>query len=105
MGGNGNILIKNGIVVFEKETTKTDILVQNGIVKSFGKIKDDDIEIIDADGCYVFPGFIDMHTHLDDTIGKYYLADTYDSASEVALENGITTLFNFITQKKRKYAH
>ncbi len=99
MGGNGNILIKNGIVVFEKETTKTDILVQNGIVKSFGKIKDDDIEIIDADGCYVFPGFIDMHTHLDDTIGKYYLADTYDSASEVALENGITTLFNFITQK------
>ena len=41
MGGNGNILIKNGIVVFEKETTKTDILVQNGIVKSFGKIKDD----------------------------------------------------------------
>lgn len=99
MSGNGNILIKNGIVVFENETAKTDILVQNGIIKSFGNIKENDFEIIDAEGCYVFPGFIDMHTHLDDTIGKYCLADTYDSASEVALENGITTLFNFITQK------
>ncbi len=99
MGNNGKILIKNGIVVFENETAKTDIFVQNGVIKSFGETGGQGIKAIDAEGCYVFPGFIDMHTHLDDHIGKFYLADTYDSASDAALENGITTLFNFITQK------
>lgn len=99
MSNNGKILIKNGIVVFENEVSKTDILVQNGIIKSFGDTEASDNRTIDAEGCYVFPGFIDMHTHLDDYIGKFYLADTYDTASEAALENGITTLFNFITQK------
>ncbi|MCE1164436.1 MAG: amidohydrolase family protein [Bacteroidetes bacterium] len=92
-------MIKNGNVVFENEVAKTDILVQNGVIKSFGNIESADIKTIDAEGCWVFPGFIDMHTHLDDYIGKFYLADTYDTASDIAIENGITTLFNFITQK------
>ncbi|MDD5362584.1 MAG: amidohydrolase family protein [Ignavibacteria bacterium] len=100
MTDSNEILIKNGNVVFENDVLKTDVLIKNGVISKFGNIESETANIIDAEGDYVFPGFIDMHTHLDDFIGKYYLADTYSTASEIALENGITTLFNFITQKK-----
>lgn len=94
------ILIKNGKIVFEDKVEKADILIEDGIIKDIGNLEISDAEIIDAADNYVMPGFIDMHTHIDDFIGNYYLADTYSTASEVALKNGITTLFNFVTQKE-----
>ena len=93
------ILIKNGKVVFETKVEKANILVEDGLIKDIGNLEISDAEIIDASDNYVLPGFIDMHTHIDDFIGKYYLSDNYTSASEIALKNGITTLFTFITQK------
>jgi dihydropyrimidinase len=54
--------------------------------------------VLDADGCYVLPGLMDFHTHLDDRIGRFDLADTCLSGSRVAVANGITTLFAFVTQ-------
>ena len=93
-------LIKNGTVCFEEGLKKSDILIDSGKFVSFEN-SDSVIpeNIIDADGCYILPGMIDIHTHLDDKIGNYYLADTYKTGSEVAIKNGITTIFSFITQK------
>ena len=54
--------------------------------------------VIDAAGCYVLPGLMDFHTHVDDQIGRFYLADSYESGTRVALQNGITTLCTFVTQ-------
>jgi dihydropyrimidinase len=96
-----SVLIKNGLVCFEDGIRQSDIFIQNGKIESFNSDNNAD-EVLDASGCYVLPGMIDIHTHLDDTIGKYYLADTYKSGSEIAALNGITTLFNFITQGKNE---
>lgn len=96
-----NILVKNGLVCFEDGIRRSDIFIQNGKIESINSANNAD-EVLDASGCYVLPGMIDIHTHLDDTIGKYYLADTYKSGSEIAVLNGITTLFNFITQGKNE---
>ena len=103
MKQKSKILIKNGNVILEDKVLKSDILIENVKISAIENI---DYEIencvqVNADGCYVMPGIIDMHTHLDDYIGNCYLADTYASASSVALKNGITTLFNFITQKNK----
>lgn len=103
MKQKSKILIKNGIVILDDEVLKSDILIENGKISA---IKNIEYEIencvqVDADGYYIMPGIIDMHTHLDDYIGDYYLADTYASASSIAKKNGITTLFNFITQKDK----
>jgi len=93
--------IKNGLVCFEDGIRRADICIRDGKIVSFDSNETAE-KIIDAEGCYVLPGTIDIHTHLDDTIGKYYLADTYKSGSEIAVLNGITTLFNFITQGKNE---
>ena len=90
-------LIKNGTVCFEGGLKKSNILIEDGKFLSFEDANTENI--IDAAGCYILPGMIDIHTHLDDKIGNYYLADTYKSGSEIAIKNGITTIFSFVTQQ------
>lgn len=57
---NGTInTITNGIII-------GDIIIENGKIKEIGNdlVTPLDAKIIDAQGRYVFPGFIDAHTHL-----------------------------------------
>jgi dihydropyrimidinase len=56
-------------------------------------------EVLDASGLHVLPGFFDVHVHVDDRIGRFELADTWATASEIAVRNGITTLAGFVTQE------
>ena len=66
---NGKIFTMEGIVLEE-----SSILIKNGKIEEIGKeIKiTKDVEVIDAKGKIVMPGFIDAHTHiaiLEDGIG------------------------------------
>jgi len=95
-------LIKNGAVYLEDGSQITDVLVVGGQIAEVGKMDYaiDDCEVLDVSGLHVLPGLIDIHTHLDDTIGGCQLADTWASGSEIAAINGITTLCTFITQQQ-----
>src|SRR5687768_13842901 len=55
-----------------------------------------DLEIVDATGKYVFPGFIDPHVHIYLPFMGTYAADDYESASKAALAGGTTTLIEMI---------
>jgi len=93
-------LIRNGRVALDGRIQSLDVLVEGGRIAEVGALDTGSADqVIEAAGCYVLPGFIDFHTHVDDQIGPYYLADTYESATRVALENGITTLCTFVTQE------
>lgn len=94
-------LVRNGMVYLEDTAVITDVLVENGLIAGIGKVDYaiDDSNVIDATGRYVLPGMIDIHVHIDDTIGKCQLADTWASGSEIAVTNGITALCTFITQQ------
>lgn len=94
------VLIRNGNVCFENAIEAADILVENGRIAAVGAFPEmkRSVKVIDAKGCFVLPGFIDVHTHLDDRIGRFYLADTYRTGTQVAVQNGITTIYTFITQ-------
>ncbi len=50
--------------------------------------------MIDAAGKYVFPGFIDPHTHIYLPFMGTFAKDDYASASRAALIGGTTTLFD-----------
>ena len=92
-------LIRNGRAAIDGAIRDADVLVEDGRIAALGPLGEVQAErVIDAAGCYVLPGFIDFHTHVDDQIGRFYLADSYESGTRVALQNGITTLCTFVTQ-------
>lgn len=82
-----DILIKNGQIVDGSGNPAFygDIAVKNGkIAKIANNIDADAGEIIDAGGKQVTPGFIDNHTHSDESV--FYGSDSYNF-----LEQGVTT--------------
>ncbi len=47
------------------EPRMTNIAVANGLIAEIGECKGQAAREIDAQGCMVTPGFIDLHTHYD----------------------------------------
>lgn len=95
------IIIKNGHIVGE-EVLVGDLAIENGKIAEIAeKIEPrDGDEVIDASGCWVFPGFIDPHTHFDMTNAITTTADDYASGSEKAVLGGTTTVVNFASPVK-----
>ena len=65
------VLIKNGTVVNADGQAKQDLLIESGIVRQLGTDISPQLpyEEIDATGCYVFPGGVDVHTHFNIDVG------------------------------------
>src|SRR3972149_5368139 len=55
-------------------------------------------KIIDAKGCYIMPGGIDVHTHLDMPFGGTTSADDFETGTIAAAHGGTTTLIDFAIQ-------
>ena len=65
------ILIQGGRIVDAATDTdkKGDIYLEDGVITEIGeklKIKDKSDRVIDAKGCLVMPGLIDLHVHFRD---------------------------------------
>ena len=61
------LLIRGGRVIdpSSRLDTRADVLIENGLITQIGDgIKSKGAEVLDASGCVVAPGFIDLHTHL-----------------------------------------
>lgn len=92
-------LIQNGRLVLDHGVELGDLLIDGERIVALGSQMDVQADrVIDARGCYVLPGFLDFHVHIGDRIGRFELSDTYESGSEVAVQNGITTVCAFVTQ-------
>ncbi|MBZ0217922.1 MAG: amidohydrolase family protein, partial [Fimbriimonadaceae bacterium] len=57
-------VIKGGKIVSADHTYEADILIEDDKIAAIGKDLDGG-EVIDATGCFVMPGGIDPHTHLE----------------------------------------
>lgn len=87
------ILIKNGRVIDPATETDEvlDILIQNErIVKREKNSKEKADRIIDAKGCFVMPGFIDLHVHLRDP--GFTDKETVETGARAAARGGYTTI-------------
>lgn len=84
-----SILIKGGFVIDGTGCPGffSDVLIENGrisaIVPDFNYQAD---EVVDASGCWVTPGFINMHSHSDCSVAMY-------PSMQSTLGQGITTEF------------
>lgn len=87
------LLIKNGRVLNPAENLdKTmDILIEDGIIKKKAESMEADADkTIDAKGCFVMPGLIDLHVHFRDP-GLTYKEDI-ETGSRAAAAGGFTTV-------------
>jgi dihydropyrimidinase len=91
-----SLLIKNGEIVTASERYIGNILCEDGKITAIGHdLEAEGGEVIDAAGMYVFPGFIDPHTHIYLPFMGTYAKDTYETASKAALIGGTTCFIDF----------
>lgn len=88
-------VIKNGTVVTADRTWKADVLIDNGKIVRIGANLSGD-EQLDATGCYVMPGGIDPHTHLEMPFMGTYSSDDFESGTRAALSGGTTMVVDFV---------
>lgn len=87
-------LIRNGRVI-DPASGKDgiyDILVEDGMIAGVdASIPKGDNDIIDAAGCFVMPGLVDLHVHFREPGFEY--KETIKTGSMAAARGGVTTVF------------
>lgn len=98
-----SILLKGGVVVSSKGRRQLDIRLDGEkIVETGINLAINDSSVEDVSGCFLLPGFIDAHTHLELNNGKGSLgtADNFDTGSKAAVATGTTTVIDMATPNK-----
>jgi dihydroorotase-like cyclic amidohydrolase len=95
-------IITGGTVVTAADTSQADVAITGGRVVALGSSlpRENATRLIDAAGKYVFPGGIDVHTHLDMPFGGTTSADDFETGTRAAAFGGTTTLIDFAIQYK-----
>src|ERR1700677_490501 len=95
-------IIVNGRVATATDTYSSDVAINDGKISALGQSlpRENARKIIDAAGKYVFPGGIDVHTHLDMPFGGTTSADDFETGTRAAAFGGTTTLIDFAIQYK-----
>ena len=87
-------IIKGGTIVTADLTYVADVRIEGGVITGIGPDLTGD-EVLDASGCYVMPGGIDPHTHLEMPFMGTYAAETFESGTRAALSGGTTMVVDF----------
>src|SRR3981189_2109929 len=87
------LMIRNSEIVTVGSRARADIFVENETVTRIGKNLEAPagVEVIDATGKLVFPGFIDPHVHIYLPFMATFAKDTHETGSIAALIGGTTT--------------
>ncbi|OIJ18074.1 allantoinase [Anaerobacillus alkalidiazotrophicus] len=90
------LVIKNGKVFIDQTFKNVDVFVKDGLIEKILPIEQQELEngitVVDANGCYVFPGFIDSHVHFNDPGREEW--EGFETGSEAAAVGGMTTIFD-----------
>lgn len=85
-------LIKGGRIIDPDNgrDETADLLISNGLITPLPDRLDPNTTIIDATGCVVCPGLIDLHVHFREPGGE--AAETIETGSQAAAAGGFTTV-------------
>jgi N-acetylglucosamine-6-phosphate deacetylase len=87
------LAIKNGRIIYEGDVQEgKNLIIDNGKIAAFDRDIPSNVEVIDAQGNYVSPGFIDIHIH--GAAGYDTMDGTYDSINNIAktiAKHGVTS--------------
>ncbi len=94
-----SLLIKNGTVVTATDQYKADVYIEGETVSMIGNgLQVSPDREIDANGCYLFPGGIDAHTHMELPFMGTHASDTFETGTLAGLHGGTTTIIDFAIQ-------
>ncbi len=84
---SGHAAVVGGTLVRPEGSAPGDVLISDGVIAAVGQIDRSGAEVVDASGCLVLPGGVDVHTHIFGAVA----ADTRS-----ALCGGTTTALAFV---------
>jgi dihydroorotase len=88
-----SLLIRNGLIIDPSQMieARRDLLIRDGCVAAIDdKIDVEDVEVFDASGLIVAPGFIDLHVHLREPGFEY--KETIETGARAAVAGGFTSI-------------
>ena len=95
--------VTNGLMVRATGRSESDIVCENGRITQVaprGTLAPADGDtVIDAGGCYVVPGAVDAHVHMQLDTGATVSSDTFESGTIAAAFGGTTTIVDFAEQR------
>ena len=100
-------LITNGTIVGAEGSYAADVLIDGETIVGIGAglaamANASADETIDAQGRYVIPGGIDVHTHMELPFGGTFAKDTFETGTRAAAFGGTTTIVDFAVQSRGK---
>jgi dihydropyrimidinase len=90
-----DLVISGGTVITPDHILQADIGVKDGIITQIAEDLRGE-ENLDARDCYVIPGAIDPHVHLNMPTGTTFSSDTWETGTKAAACGGTTTVIDFI---------
>lgn len=97
-----DILVRGGTVITAEGRRRADVLVSGERIAAVGEAlaAPPGAEILDAGGCYVMPGGVDPHTHMQLPTMGTVVADDFLSGTAAAAAGGTTTILDFAGPEK-----
>jgi dihydropyrimidinase len=94
-----SLLIRNGTIVTATDHYQGDVLVRDEKITAIADSLEESADrVIDAKDCYLFPGGIDAHTHMELPFMGTFASDTFHSGTLAGLHGGTTTIVDFAIQ-------
>ncbi|MGD0641161.1 MAG: dihydropyrimidinase, partial [Roseiarcus sp.] len=90
-----SLVIKGGTIVAADRSYAADVLIEGDSITAIGAGLRGKKEL-DASGCFVMPGGIDPHTHLDMPFMGANSADDYEHGTRAGLSGGTTMVVDFV---------
>ena len=93
------VIIQGGTLVCPDGLRRGDVALEaDKVVRIASSIEPaEGDEVYDARGCWVFPGFIDAHTHMQCWTGIDWTADSFETGTRAAACGGTTTIVDYAT--------
>jgi dihydropyrimidinase len=93
-----SILIRGGTVVNADQSFRADVLIEGGTIDAVGPNLAIPMgaELVDAGGCYVMPGGIDPHTHMELPFMGTVASEDFFSGTTAGAIGGTTMIIDFV---------
>ncbi len=95
--------IEGGTVLTAADQVRADVLIDGETVVAVaapGAVGFEADTVFDATGCWVIPGGVDAHTHMEMPFGGTFASDTFETGTRAAAWGGTTTIVDFAIQSQ-----